>query len=68
VAERELTRRARSSRVGHDRFSGSWFVDVLHGDPRSAPRVRDELAALARRHGGSYDGGEVVGGEVWGAL
>ena len=66
AAEHELPE-VRMSRVYDDRFAGSWLVQVLHDDPLSARRLRDKLGELARRNGGSYDGGEIVAGEVWGA-
>ena len=47
---------------------GSWFVHAWHRDSGAAERHFVRLRELAARHGGAYDGGEViaVGGQVWG--
>jgi len=43
-----------------------WYVEIWTSDgSRDRARV-DELAEIARTFGGHYDGGERVGGEVWG--
>jgi len=43
-------------------------VNVWHRDTPAAERQSVTLRELAARHGGAYDGGEViaVGGEGWG--
>jgi hypothetical protein len=50
------------------RAGGGWFVEAWHGDPVAASGWRDRLAVVAIDVGGSYDGGEVVDGEVWGPV
>ena len=64
--EQELADKTESVRTYHDRFSGSWFVQVWHRDASSAERWRSELQHLLALPDRCYDGGEIVGGDVWG--
>jgi hypothetical protein len=62
-----LEREARDVRVCGAGTASSWIVQVWSSSPDAARAETSDLAALAHRFGGSYDGGEVVEGEVWGA-
>jgi len=66
AVEQELSQQTDAVRSYRDRYSGSWLVQVWQKDVASADRWRFELQELAERSGGSYDGGEIVGGDVWG--
>jgi len=64
----ELERQERVGRIWRGGTAGVWIVEVWTAE---AGDVRTEAAALhrfARDHGGRYDGGEAVEGEVWGPL
>ncbi len=56
-----------SPRIFHDPFLAQWNVQTWCRDPSLAGAQRDHLAGLARRCGGAYDGGEVIGGELFDA-
>lgn len=45
---------------------GAWLVQVWDADSAVVDDRRRQLAAVAERLGGRYDGGEVVEGDVWG--
>lgn len=51
-----------------DHASLGWLIGVGHRDASTALRWRSELETQAQQLGGTYDGGEIVGGEVWGAV
>jgi hypothetical protein len=62
----DFERRGRVGRVWGGGTADLWYVSIW---AQTETEARDEAAALdrlARTHGGSYDGGEVIGGAVWG--
>jgi hypothetical protein len=65
-AELILAERGVTTRSSGNRPTGGWLVQAWHRDERSAAQHRADLDALAEGEGGTYDGGEIVGGAVWG--
>lgn len=64
----ELERRERVGRVWGGGTADLWYVQIWAPSESDAKNEIAELDRLARSRGGYYDGGEVVGGEVWGPL
>ncbi len=62
--ESDGTAQSRPYRGG---LSGPWFVEVWDANTSAVEDRRRELAAVAERFGGRYDGGEIVEGPVWGS-
>jgi hypothetical protein len=67
-AARELEVQGLSVRTYGGRSSGGWVVEAWHRNVSAAGRWRRDLELLGERYGGSYDGGEIVGGDAWGSL
>jgi hypothetical protein len=63
---RDLEGRGRVVRVRGGGTAGHWIVEVWAPSAEQARAEVADLAAEVARIGGSYDGGEIVEGKVWG--
>jgi hypothetical protein len=69
AGERVLTELERQGRVGRVWGGGTaelWYASIWAPSEEDARSEIAILDRLARTHGGSYDGGEVIDGAVWG--
>ena len=62
----DLERRGRVVRVWGGGTASYWVIEVWAASAEQARSEISDLASDARTFGGSYDGGEIVEGEVWG--
>ena len=64
----EFERVGRAGRVWGGGTPAQWIVQVWAPRAAEAQAEAAKIDAVARRFGGRYDGGEIVGGQVWGPL
>jgi hypothetical protein len=61
-----LEHQGRTGRLSSGGTCGQWAVHIWEPAIEDLKSAAKELERIAEAHSGWYDGGEIIGGQVWG--